>query len=112
MSIKIRRQDNIPKSLGRLTALAGTVAFASVWTPMQNVSAITLPDGFAEVQYATGLTNPTAMAFAPDPCPGSGTPVHRLFVCEQAGTVRVFRNGVLQPAPLAALDLQRSLPFG
>jgi glucose/arabinose dehydrogenase len=39
------------------------------------------------------------MAFAPDPCPPSGTPVHRLFVCEQAGTVRVFRNGVLQPRP-------------
>jgi glucose/arabinose dehydrogenase len=106
MSIKIRRQDNIPKSLGRLTALAGTVAFASVWTPMQNVSAITLPDGFAEVQYATGLTNPTAMAFAPDPCPGSGTPVHRLFVCEQAGTVRVFRNGVLQPGPFLSVHTE------
>ena len=36
------------------------------------------------------------MAFAPDPCPGSGPVVHRLFVCEQGGRVRVFRNGVLQ----------------
>src|SRR5215470_7629464 len=58
-----------------------------------------LPVGFAEKQYATGLTDPTAMAFAPDPCPSSGTPVHRLFVCERSGTVRVFRNGVLQATP-------------
>ena len=34
--------------------------------------------GFGEFQYATGLTDPTAMAFAPDPCPLSGTPVHRV----------------------------------
>jgi glucose/arabinose dehydrogenase len=58
-----------------------------------------LPSGFGEVQYAQGLTEPVAMAFAPDPCPASGTPVHRLFVCEQAGTLRVYRNGVLQPTP-------------
>jgi hypothetical protein len=36
------------------------------------------------------------MAFAPDPCPSSGMSVRRLFVAEQAGTVRVFRNGALQ----------------
>ncbi len=62
-----------------------------------------LPNGFAEKQYAAGLTNPTAMAFAPDPCPASGTPVHRLFVCQQAGTVRVFRNGVLQSKPFLSV---------
>jgi glucose/arabinose dehydrogenase len=62
-----------------------------------------LPSGFGERQYATGLTNPTAMAFAPDPCPASGTPVHRLFACEQAGNVRVFRNGVLQPNPFVTV---------
>src|SRR5260370_3728645 len=70
---------------------------------MQNVSGTALPNGFAEMQYAHGLTNPTAMAFAPDPCPSLGTPVHRLFVCEQAGTVRVFRNGVLQARPFLSV---------
>jgi glucose/arabinose dehydrogenase len=71
---------------------------SAVWlVPVQKASGTNLPPGFAEMQYASGLTNPTAMAFAPDPCPGSGTPIHRLFVCEQGGTVRVFRNGVLQP---------------
>jgi glucose/arabinose dehydrogenase len=79
--------------------LCSVLWFVSV----QSVSSTTLPNGFAEIQYAHGLTNPTAMAFAPDPCPASGTPVHRLFVCEQAGTVRVFRNGVLQPAPFLSV---------
>jgi glucose/arabinose dehydrogenase len=70
----------------------------------KQISATILPDGFAEIQYATGLTDPTAMAFAPDPCPTSGTPVHRLFVCEKEGTVRVFRNGVLQPNPFLTVN--------
>ncbi len=78
--------------------LIATIAF--LFAPLSQISAQTiLPNGFAERQYATGLTNPTAMAFAPDPCPASGTPVHRLFVCEQAGNVRVFRNGALQSTP-------------
>jgi hypothetical protein len=40
----------------------------------------TLPVGFAQSSFAEGLTNPTAMAFAPD---GS------LFVAEQWGTLQV-----------------------
>jgi glucose/arabinose dehydrogenase len=73
-------------------------------TLLQISAQTVLPTGFAEKQYATGLTNPTVMAFAPDACPASGTPVHRLFVCEQAGTVRVFRNGVLQPTPFLTVN--------
>ena len=75
-----------------------TLAFVFALGPRVPAQTV-LPNGFAELQYAHGLTNPTAMAFAPDPCPASGTPVHRLFVCEQAGSVRVFRNGVLQATP-------------
>src|SRR6476661_7026682 len=86
---------------GRLLPFLLTFTFFSA-SP-NNIWATTLPDGFAERQYASGLTNPTAMAFAPDACPSSGTPVHRLFVCEQAGTVRVFRNGVLQPTPFLSV---------
>jgi hypothetical protein len=41
--------------------------------------AATLPAGFTESLVATGLTRPTAVAFAPD---------GRLFVCEQAGRLR------------------------
>jgi glucose/arabinose dehydrogenase len=79
-----------------LPCLIATIAFSfgALW---QIAAETVLPSGFAELQYTHGLTNPTAMAFAPDPCPASGTPVHRLFICEQAGSVRVVRNGVLQP---------------
>jgi len=84
--------------LDRFAPLAAIFAFTCLSGAIQQISAQTLlPNGFGEEQYANGLTNPTAMAFAPDPCPPSGTPVHRLFVCEQSGRVRVFRNGVLQP---------------
>src|SRR6266403_5909152 len=80
-----------------LAPLAALLSFALLFAQMQKVSGTALPSGFGEIQYAKGLLNPTAMAFAPDPCPASGTVVHRLFVCEQQERVRVFRNGVLQP---------------
>lgn len=44
------------------------------------------PANFSQVQVATGISNPTAMAFAPD---------GRLFICQQSGTIRVFKNGAL-----------------
>src|ERR1700704_6606942 len=50
------------------------------------VRAATLPPGFTEIQVATGLTNATAMSFSPD---------GRLFVCQQAGQLRVIKNGTL-----------------
>jgi glucose/arabinose dehydrogenase len=48
--------------------------------------AATLPAGFTETQVTGGLSNPTAMAFAPD---------GRLFVCQQGGQLRVIKNGAL-----------------
>jgi len=92
------------KGLPRLARLHLITTIAFLFAPLLHVSAQTvLPDGFGERQYATGLTDPTAMAFAPDPCPTSGTPVHRLFVCEKEGRIRVFRNGVLQPTPFLSV---------
>jgi glucose/arabinose dehydrogenase len=91
---KSHLRTRVRESFASLPLIA-TLAF--LFAPIQHLSAQTvLPSGFAERQYAAGLSNPTAMAFAPDPCPASGTPVRRLFVCEQGGRVRVFRNGVLQ----------------
>jgi glucose/arabinose dehydrogenase/regulation of enolase protein 1 (concanavalin A-like superfamily) len=49
-----------------------------------------VPSGFADELFVGGLTNPTAMAFAPD---------GRLFVCEQAGALRVVKNGSLLQTP-------------
>jgi glucose/arabinose dehydrogenase len=58
--------------------------------------AATLPSGFAENQVAGGLSNPTAMAFAPD---------GRLFVCQQGGQLRVIKNGALLPTPFVSLTV-------
>ncbi len=43
----------------------------------------TLPPGFTDTLVASGLSNPTAMEFAPD---------GRLFVLEQAGNVKLVRS--------------------
>jgi len=50
----------------------------------------TVPTGFTDSLVAAGLTDPTAMALAPD---------GRIFVCEQGGKLRVIKNGALLPTP-------------
>jgi glucose/arabinose dehydrogenase len=71
------------------------VALMSVIT-VARLSAAPVGPGFAEEVYVKGFGAPTAMAFAPD---------GRLFICEQAGRVRVIENGLLLAAPFVALDV-------
>ena len=59
----------------------------------------TLPPGFSESVIASGVANATAMEFAPD---------GRLFVCQQAGQVRVVKNGVLLGTPFLAVSVDSS----
>lgn len=54
-----------------------------------------LPPGFAARTVASGLTEPTGFAFAPD---------GRLFIATKAGAVRVVKNGALLAAPLITLS--------
>lgn len=75
---------------------AAVVTLAVVAPP---AAAATLPASFAEALVASGLADPTAMAFAPD---------GRLFVCQQGGQLRVIENGVLQPAPFVTLTVNAS----
>jgi glucose/arabinose dehydrogenase len=49
-------------------------------------AAATVPPGFTATAYVSGLSNPTAMEFAPD---------GRLFVCQQGGSLRVIKGGTL-----------------
>ncbi len=58
--------------------------------------AATLPPGFTERLVVSGLTDPTAMAFAPD---------GRLFVCLQAGQIRVIKDGALVHEPFVTLTV-------
>ena len=60
--------------------LLGLLALALVLlTTSHPARAATLPEGFSESPIVSGLTKPTAMAFAPD---------GRLFVLLQGGQVR------------------------
>jgi acetyl esterase len=52
--------------------------------------------GFSIKQVATGITGATALAVAPD---------GRIFVCEQTGRLRVFKNGVLLTDPFLTVDV-------
>src|ERR1044072_2672041 len=59
------------------------------------VNAATLPPGFTETSIG-GLTDPTAMEIAPD---------GRIFVCQQGGSLRVIKNGVLLSTPFLTLNV-------
>ncbi|HJX26455.1 MAG TPA: PQQ-dependent sugar dehydrogenase, partial [Thermoanaerobaculia bacterium] len=62
-------------------------------------SAATLPTGFTESLVANGLSNPTAMAFAPD---------GRIFVTQQGGQLRVIKNGALLGTPFVTVTVSSS----
>jgi glucose/arabinose dehydrogenase len=61
--------------------------------------AATVPPGFTDSLVAAGLSNPTAMALAPD---------GRIFVCEQGGSLRVIKNGVLLATPFLTVTVDSS----
>ena len=58
-----------------------------------------VPTGFTETQLVTGLSAPTAMAFAPD---------GRIFVCQQGGALRVIKNGTLLSTPFLTVTVNAS----
>ena len=61
--------------------------------------AATVPTGFTDSVVSSGLTNPTAMALAPD---------GRIFVCQQGGALRVIKNGVLLATPFLTVNVDSS----
>jgi len=82
-----------------MTLKTASLLAALVSLGTATAGAATLPTGFAETLLVNGLSNPTAMAFAPD---------GRLFVCEQGGRLRVVKNGSLLPAPFVTLSVDAS----
>lgn len=75
--------------------IAVLVALVAVAVVSEGVSA-KVPMGFVQGKVVGGLSEPTAMAFAPD---------GRIFVAEQPGRLRVIKNGQLLPSPF--VDLTR-----
>src|SRR5262245_5112794 len=55
-----------------------------------------VPTGFVDQTLVTGLANPTQLEFSPD---------GRLFVCQQAGALRVIKNGALLATPAIQLNV-------
>lgn len=79
--------------LRRRAATLLVIALAAAATPAR---AATLPAGFSEVVFASGLNSPTAMQFAPD---------GRLFVAQQGGALRVIKNGALLTTPFLTVTV-------
>ena len=64
-----------------------------------SANAATVPAGFTDSLVAAGLSNPTAMALAPD---------GRIFVCQQNGVLRVIKNGALLATPFLTVTVDSS----
>src|SRR5688572_8208677 len=63
------------------------------------VNAQTYPANFSQVSVATGISNPTVLAFAPD---------GRIFVAQQNGALLVIKNGVKLSTPAIQLTVNSS----
>jgi glucose/arabinose dehydrogenase/PKD repeat protein len=84
-------------SFGALVAMTALVAsVAVVGTAAQPAAAASLPPGFQEEIVFSGLTEPTAVRFAPD---------GRVFVAEKSGLVKVFDN-LSDTTPTVFVDLR------
>jgi glucose/arabinose dehydrogenase len=75
------------------------LVFLLIIAGVQTANGATVPAGFTDSVVAAGLTNPTAMALAPD---------GRIFVCQQGGALRVIKNGVLLPTPFLTVTVDSS----
>jgi glucose/arabinose dehydrogenase len=62
-------------------------------------TAATLPTGFTETSLTGALSNPTAMAFAPD---------GRAFIAQQGGQLRIVKNGSLLVPPFLTVSVNAS----
>jgi glucose/arabinose dehydrogenase len=74
---------------GSIVLLLAAIGFEEPGT------AAVIPSGFTDTPIVSGLSNPTAMAFAPD---------GRIFIAQQGGALRVVKNDVLLPAPFLTIS--------
>ena len=79
---------------GRIFLCVLSLVATTTFAPL--VNAATVPAGFTDAVVASGLSNPSAMALAPD---------GRIFVCQQGGALRVIKNGVLLATPFLTVPV-------
>ena len=82
-----------------VSQFVSTTFLIAVFAGLSPLFAATVPAGFTDSVVASGLSNPTAMALAPD---------GRIFVCQQGGALRVIKNGVLLATPFLTLTVDPS----
>jgi glucose/arabinose dehydrogenase len=95
--MKSRESQRSGQLVSRVVLFIVTSALAS--SSVGIAYAATVPPGFTDSLVAAGLSNPTAMALAPD---------GRIFVCEQGGALRVIKNGVLLATPFLTVTVDSS----
>ena len=96
-----KNQDLTPTSAALAVALLATIASVQGQAPRSSPPPPPLPQTFFSgetpirvVPVARGLSHPWSLAFLPD---GS------MLVTEREGRLRIIRNGVLDPAPIAGV---------
>jgi glucose/arabinose dehydrogenase len=88
-----RRARTLSVALSAALVLGSLSAFVAATAPAAR--AATLPPGFQESVVISGLTQPTAVRFAPD---------GRVFVAEKRGVIKVFDN-LTDTTPVVFADL-------
>ncbi len=86
----------VVRTCGLSRVLLVCAVAAACWPAHSALAQTRLPPGFQDATVVTGLSNPTAMQFAPD---------GRLFVAQQDGRLRVVKNGALLPAAFVTLTV-------
>jgi glucose/arabinose dehydrogenase len=96
-----------PWTWGALVVIAATAACRAA---ASGPSAVPVPTevarGVALTRIASGFSKPVALTYAP------GDPRGRLFVVEKTGTVRILREGSLDPTEAPFLDLRKRVSSG
>jgi putative heme-binding domain-containing protein len=93
-----------PAAFTDLIAYLASLRSGRAPSPGEGVSGpLTLPPGFKAEVVAAGLSGATALEVAPD---------GRIFVCEQAGTLRVIKQGKLLAAPFVKLPVDATWERG
>jgi putative heme-binding domain-containing protein len=93
-----------PEQFADVVSYLESLRSAGQGTPGSDIRGpIALPPGFSSEWVATGITGATAHAVAQD---------GRVFICEQTGSLRVFKNGILLPTPFVTLEVDSSWERG
>jgi glucose/arabinose dehydrogenase len=93
-----------PPQLADIVSYLQSLRSAGQGTPGSDITGpITLPPGFSSKRVATGITGATALAISSD---------GRVFLCEQTGALRVFKNGMLLAAPFVTVEVDSTWERG